>query len=86
LILVTIKVQTESTKVKAIFPVKLALIGTKPKTLLIRIKKKTVNKYGVNFSPFGPMFSFAKSSRTNTINGSRKDYLPLGAEVTPVVL
>ena len=32
------------------------------------------------------MFPFAISSRTNTINGSKNDCLPFGADVTPCVL
>ena len=80
LTLVIIKVQAAKTKVKAMFPVKLAPIGIIPNTLLIKIKKKTVKRYGVNFSLFGPMLSLAISSRTKVISGSKKDCFPFGAE------
>ena len=47
---ITTKEIIPSMAVKAIFPVTLAVPGINPIKLLMRIKKKTVNKYGMNFS------------------------------------
>ena len=75
---------------KAILPLTLAppgKKGIKPKKLLVKIKKKIVNKKGMYLPAFlAPMFGTATSSLTNKIIGSMKDCNPLGAVLTPVFL
>ena len=69
------KVMAAKVKVTEMLPLTLApkgKMGIKPIRLLIRMKKNTVNKKGMNRSYFGPMFAFATSSRTNRMIGSMK--------------
>ena len=75
---------------KAILPLTLAPPGKKginPKKLLIKIKKKIVNKNG-KYLPafFAPILGMATSSLTNKMIGSINDCKPLGAEVIPLFL
>ena len=75
------KVKIASVAVNAIFPLKLApfKIGINPKILLIHIKKKMVNKYGMYFLYLcSPIIGLAISSLTNTTNGSKNPANPVG--------
>ena len=75
-------VQVAITKVTAIFPVTFAPKGggngISPIRLLIRIKKKTDNRYGIYLSYLCPIFGIAISSRTKRISGSKKLWIPFG--------
>ena len=74
-----INVKSDKTNVTEILPVTLAAPGVSPNKLLIKIKKKTVNKNIVYFLYFGPIFDLIISSLTNNISGSKKDCNPFGA-------